>query len=558
MSSQKMLDVPNPKDWKSSSIKDKLGTNYVPSVSQVKDIKAQIAESRVSLSAKRAAIARHRKMLKQLESEEADARKYVEDCEALLTPARRMPPEVITNIFKYCLPSEGSRPSTSDAPLLLSRICSHWRQVVLSTPHLWSALNLHLPARIRDWDATLVSHVAALSFWLDHLGSHPLKLSIAHDAHPSISISTTEQETFMLSSVPYKMLSACIESSCHRLLTLSVIMPASFFSLFRQLAVQPLPRLEEISLHPTDRSLSPGHLLLINFCNADRLYSLSTSIPLYRIADINVPWHQLTRLRLQDHYPDQSSLSLNDYFSILQHCTQVEQCVLRVFDGLFHRPQALLVIPSLLDFRLSVVMFTQSPDSRLAHFLSTLVFPHLQRLHIGCNIIPRPLHIPPGLCLLELSPFLLRTRRQLQSLTLEYMNVSSSQIFACCSILPQLTYMKFLSSIALRTDDEIIQALTPVDGIPVICPKLKALEVGFGDPFESVPLLEMISARRRQSSDQEAAVVALESLTIVLYRSCFVRVMPSDAGMETRMTRYKSRLRMALAGGTADIIWNHI
>ncbi|EGN94139.1 hypothetical protein SERLA73DRAFT_15571, partial [Serpula lacrymans var. lacrymans S7.3] len=161
-----------------SSFDGRLGTNYVPTAAQTKEIKAHIEESKVALSTMRTTMTRLRCMLDQLESNEAETQKYVEDCEALITLARRMPPEIVSHIFEYCIPPEGSRPSVSEAPLLLSRICRHWQEVALATPQLWSAIRLHLPANIFEWDTALFRHVQALQFWLDHSGNLPLELAI--------------------------------------------------------------------------------------------------------------------------------------------------------------------------------------------------------------------------------------------------------------------------------------------------------------------------------------------------------------------------------------------
>ncbi|KAJ7868299.1 hypothetical protein B0H13DRAFT_1511581, partial [Mycena leptocephala] len=61
-----------------------------------------------------------------------------------------LPPEILALIFIQCLPDHVF-PSLSTAPLLLCGICHRWREVVLSTPNLWSSISLYFAA-VFDWE----------------------------------------------------------------------------------------------------------------------------------------------------------------------------------------------------------------------------------------------------------------------------------------------------------------------------------------------------------------------------------------------------------------------
>ena len=71
-------------------------------------------------------------------------RDYKSQLRGMLSTTRLLPPEVLSNIFRMCLPNEnerGARFSNRSIPWSISRVCRKWRCVCLETPRLWG----HLP-----------------------------------------------------------------------------------------------------------------------------------------------------------------------------------------------------------------------------------------------------------------------------------------------------------------------------------------------------------------------------------------------------------------------------
>ncbi|KAJ7483451.1 hypothetical protein FB451DRAFT_1170051 [Mycena latifolia] len=85
-------------------------------------------------------IARLRNQLKELEEEHAVLSSYHAQNRAILSPLRRMPPEVLGQIFSWTLPSARTRigRDLESSPWILTHISSRWRAISLSTPSLWS------------------------------------------------------------------------------------------------------------------------------------------------------------------------------------------------------------------------------------------------------------------------------------------------------------------------------------------------------------------------------------------------------------------------------------
>jgi hypothetical protein len=99
---------------------------------------------------------------------------YIWDHAAILSPIRRLPPEILGEIFKYCLPAYNERAANADirATMLPSHVCGHWRRVAIATPMLWSMINMNAYEEnvesITELVATWFSRTRGypLSFWL--------------------------------------------------------------------------------------------------------------------------------------------------------------------------------------------------------------------------------------------------------------------------------------------------------------------------------------------------------------------------------------------------------
>ncbi|KAG2090575.1 hypothetical protein BD769DRAFT_413506 [Suillus cothurnatus] len=61
------------------------------------------------------------------------------------SPICRLPSEILSEIFLYCLPKDKHLTYTSrQAPMLLTRICRQWREVAVGLPMLWCRLRLQM------------------------------------------------------------------------------------------------------------------------------------------------------------------------------------------------------------------------------------------------------------------------------------------------------------------------------------------------------------------------------------------------------------------------------
>lgn len=81
----------------------------------------------------------------KLEENSAHVRGSLLAHKALTSPARRIPPEILGEVFYHCLSKTPYiTPRDVESPMVLARVCRHWREVAISTPRLWSSLSIYL------------------------------------------------------------------------------------------------------------------------------------------------------------------------------------------------------------------------------------------------------------------------------------------------------------------------------------------------------------------------------------------------------------------------------
>ncbi|KAG1814006.1 uncharacterized protein BJ212DRAFT_388415 [Suillus subaureus] len=99
------------------------------------------------------------------------------------SPIWRLPTEILSEIFLYCLPEDEHWVYSSKlAPLLLTRICRRWRDVAVGLPRLWCRLQLevwHNTWQERayprdDWQTRAFGYDS----WLKRSGACPLSLRL--------------------------------------------------------------------------------------------------------------------------------------------------------------------------------------------------------------------------------------------------------------------------------------------------------------------------------------------------------------------------------------------
>ncbi|KAK6977580.1 hypothetical protein R3P38DRAFT_2810118 [Favolaschia claudopus] len=148
-------------------------TNYIPLDPEISQIRAHILPYEAEL-------AKLNTLIQCLRDRRDQVKFYVDSHKALISHPRRLPQDILEEIFLACLPTaHDAVMSPTEPPLLLGRICSRWRSIAFAFPRLWSSLHIHL--RFVD---SHEKRVAAVDEWLKRASPLPLSISVHGDDGP--------------------------------------------------------------------------------------------------------------------------------------------------------------------------------------------------------------------------------------------------------------------------------------------------------------------------------------------------------------------------------------
>ncbi|PBK65271.1 hypothetical protein ARMSODRAFT_891980, partial [Armillaria solidipes] len=117
-----------------------LKSNNPPLQAERVQLEGVIGEGHGFLAGLQERIAQTRAALEALLAEERRVERTIESCKTIVRPIRRIPEDIVREIFLTCFGIEGEGKDSLDrnfAPLILSQVCRDWRSIALSTSRLW-------------------------------------------------------------------------------------------------------------------------------------------------------------------------------------------------------------------------------------------------------------------------------------------------------------------------------------------------------------------------------------------------------------------------------------
>jgi hypothetical protein len=457
-----------------SPVTQLLSTNCIPTDHQVQQIQPIISQCENEISGLDAQVTATQAILDKQLKQRSVLEDRLESHRALLSPARRLPSDVITVIFFQCLPTEQYPGfSAQEAPLLLTTVCRGWRELALSNPLLWSAFHISptsIPQSWRKRDTVLHRpQIKAVEAWLARSGRCPLSISL---------ISRGQNKDFE------SVLLNLLVQHTHRWKDIHFRLNSAVFPILAKLRSHAVPLLQHISLDIATYQWGDSSWGSLDW----KCLALLRAAPsLQRVVLLSVsngghalPWKQLTHLCMASSNLAQG-IDTPEALKILGLCSQLKSCRLNIIANtktLIHLSSPLpnITLPLLESLHL------RSFDARysLGLILEHLDVPKLHDFGVESGYAPsgwEPGEFTGAAILASershhkiLLAFLSKVMGSLKILSLHNIHLSEDNLYECLKLTPQIVEFSY-------TDSQ-----TPFEPSPIPEQLLSLLAVTPSDP----------------------------------------------------------------------------
>ncbi|KAJ7111831.1 hypothetical protein C8R44DRAFT_798749 [Mycena epipterygia] len=447
--------------------KDLLHTNTVPSDPECQRIRELLVGPREEAAKFTDEIARLETLLDELTAKRDRLNEFIDAHLALVSPARRLPDDLVAEIFTASLPSNRNAIlSGAESPLLLCHICRAWRNLALRTPRLWASLHIVAPS-----DSSKVGQLNdAVKLWLSRSGVLPLSISIAR----SYTAGQCDVSILLKTLIHYS-------PRWHRMRFMLDFHSHASFEPLAALSPHDLPTLESIGVegfHSYDAD--DVDWSFVSFMRTTSLHSVS----LMQVVDpfrFPLSWERLRHLSL-GHV---GSVLVDKALDLLHCCPNLEACTLPCGD----RTEGTVLVPCHMEHLRQLCVITQGETG---DFFGNLVLPNLRTLEYASIHDNNPL------------PFtsLLHSPNSVRRLSLN-MLLMTDILVNCLRLVPMLHELyihgePFQSTEGwTRADGEFLTHLMPEiqDSDDTICPELRSIRLVDFYALTDTTLLEFIQAR---------------------------------------------------------------
>lgn len=519
-----------------------LGTNYAATSEEASKLSEFLASPICKLNELQGEIIRVKALYDTLTEQHTELSCDISRHQALMAPIRRLPVDIIQEIFLHCLPTvHDAIISPRECPILLTRICSGWRHIALKTAALWASIHVPIPTdtvpgyytppawpsptqpspQFASAMAIAERRAEAIAAWLNRSGECTLSISLYDREHTT---SAAVYKTILDALIPFSRRWRILK--CHtpaRSVMRIAAIPSSDLPLLDSLTIcgssahgvfPPSPGLvapSGVGLWAKSGVVCTPSLRSISYNNITEDF---TSFPLQ--------WEQLTSISLQGiAWPAAEAMSVTRLAVVLGKCHDLRYCRLEIaslrnssgasFPGaLDELPPKTIALPRLTTLIISAGRID------LAVLLDALDVPALARLEVHA-ILPSPS---------SLLALLRRTAHTLHELALDPQAFTPSEFFACLETCAGLTKLSLLpnyfsaqqawtppplhhnwggggggslpaeaAEAPVVIDDAFLRrVLAPTPG-KILLPRLTALVCHVAGDFSDACILEVIHAR---------------------------------------------------------------
>ena len=310
-------------------------TNEPPPTVAIQEVKELLAKSNQELLEAHAEILR-------LKEKAGCLQQLIDSYRAILSPFRNLPQDILREIFYHCLPiHRNSIMSATDAPVVLTRVCSLWRSIALATPRIWAKIHIPIPGhpassfrypsflqgsalarRQQIFSKLMQLRCQVVKEWLGRSGSCPLSISLSYPTHyvPSNLLEHDVDDGLTDPLIQILLSFASRWSDIH-----FWIPPFLYGKIESRLSNSMLPILQNFTAKVHSRTGQPGGT--INIIQAPNLQKLSLDGSLLTGSNPTILpsiANQLTHLAFH------SPISDHDFFNIIKFCRSLIDCQVKL------------------------------------------------------------------------------------------------------------------------------------------------------------------------------------------------------------------------------------
>lgn len=430
----------------SSPFISQLGSNYAATSEEAAELTSFLTGPISKLAKLEDEIDRAKAHYDELVARHTELSHEINRHQALMAPIRRLPVDVIREIFMNCLPTtHNAIISPEECPILLTRICSGWRNIALGTAVLWASIHLPIPTDVDsnaryDSDNPPMQHspqflsamtiakrqARAITEWLSRSGECILAISLYNQEHgTSVEI--------------YNVILDALIPFCKRWGSLKCDAPASNLIRIANIPGNDLPQLHTLAINggrfargalPVDDQGGVWCWKDSGVVCAPRLRAIVYNNIAEDFASFPLRWRQLTSITIYGGMWGASEvMSLRGLAALLATCHLLHDCRLHISPGPHQLDErapgmpASILLPYLQEFAI------QSDHMDLSPLLDLLDVPTLSRLEVNtCLFIAAPLHA-----------LIRRSAHTLRALTLSPNIFTREEFFACLQTGTDLT-----------------------------------------------------------------------------------------------------------------------
>ncbi|KZP09107.1 hypothetical protein FIBSPDRAFT_1052001 [Athelia psychrophila] len=471
----------------SSPLPTRIGTNYAPSLPErmrilsiVNDVGKDLIDVQNHLAQLESTQAHPSAFqLEQLQLKQDALKTYVDVHVALLSPIRRVLPEILAEVFLHFLPADDSddSPVARRNHILPSHVCKRWRDLSLSTANFWSLIRVIVDER------DMARKLECAETWLKRSKNCLLKIHIScHGPRYAAQ---------------WQSLLGLVLPTCRRWLHATII---SVITSDLSAIKHNLPMLErlEVSLSAWPRD-EP-------FEFAPKLRCLVApdidDIPM----DASLPWAQLTHL-------DVSSEGVQRCLAVMQRLPNLVSCKIQVGTGddVFLESSARNYVALRLENLECLDITTNNFD--ITEFHQCLDLPALANYAYDDNgyfAYSGLWKAPPFVDLLT------RSSCHLRVIEIEVVDgIGQEEVVLLLQHMPNLEYLDCNSyCTAGVTSNNILKALT-CSSSSFLVPKLNSVFFEHDEDFNFQLLLNMVESRWQIKDFTQMSVCGIESIEML-------------------------------------------